>query len=261
MNSCHNKYYMTDINMTKSTVLEVKNLKKSYPGLHTIEDISLELGKKQFVSILGPSGCGKSTLFNIISGLEIPDKGRVIIDDKNYNGRTGRVSYMHQKDLLFPWTSIINNVCLPLFIKGENKNNSHIRAKKYFRDFGLEGFEDKYPNQLSGGMRQRAALLRTYLFANDIMLLDEPFGNLDAITRRKMQLWLLEILEKINASVLFITHDIDEALFLSDRIYLLSKRPAVIMKEFDIDIKRPHDNRIFTTPEFNKLKEEIITLL
>jgi len=247
--------------MTKSTILEVKNIKKSYPGLHTIEDISLKLEKKQFVSILGPSGCGKSTLFNIISGLEMPDNGNVVIDGEDYNGRTGRVSYMHQKDLLFPWSSIINNVCLPLFLKGKNKKDSYIEANKYFRDFGLEGFEDKYPNQLSGGMRQRAALLRTYLFANDIMLLDEPFGSLDAITRRKMQLWLLEILEKIDASVLFITHAVDEAIFLSDRIYLLSERPAVVRKVFDIDIKRPRDKKMFTKPEFIKLKEEIINLL
>jgi ABC-type nitrate/sulfonate/bicarbonate transport system ATPase subunit len=247
--------------MKKSTVLEEKNIRKSYYKLHTLEDISLKLEKKQFVSILGPSGCGKSTLFNIISGLEMPDKGRVIIDGKDYNGKTGRVSYMHQKDLLFPWNNIINNVCLPLFLKGGSKKDSYKEAEKYFRDFGLEGFEDKYPNQLSGGMRQRAALLRTYLFANDIMLLDEPFGSLDAITRRKMQLWLLEILEKINASVLFITHAVDEAIFLSDKIYLLSERPAVIRKIFDIDIKRPRDKKMFTMPEFNKLKEEIITLL
>ena len=247
--------------MAKSTLLEVINIKKSYWKLPTLEDISLKLKRNQFVSILGPSGCGKSTLFNIISGLEMPDRGKVIIDDRQYNGKTGRVSYMRQKDLLFPWNNIINNVCLPLFVKGGNKKNSYARAKKYFRDFGLEGFEDKYPNQLSGGMRQRAALLRTYLFADDIMLLDEPFGNLDAITRRKMQLWLLEILKKINASVLFITHDIDEAIFLSDRIYLLSKRPAVVREIFDIDIRRSHDKKLFTTPEFNKLKEEITALL
>ena len=247
--------------MTKNSILEVKNLKKSYPGLNTIEDISLKLERKQFVSILGPSGCGKSTLFNIISGLEMPDRGKVIIDGKDFNGKTGRVSYMHQKDLLFPWSSILNNVCLPLFLKGGNKKNSYLEAEKHFKDFGLEGFEDNYPNQLSGGMRQRAALLRTYLFAGDIMLLDEPFGSLDAITRRKMQLWLLEILEKIKASVLFITHAVDEAIFLSDRIYLLSERPAVIRKIFDIDIKRPRDKKMFTTPEFIKLKEEIITLL
>ncbi len=247
--------------MAINTLLEVKSIKKSYWRLPTLEDISLKLKRNQFVSILGPSGCGKSTLFNIISGLEMPDRGRVLIDGKEYNGKTGRVSYMHQKDLLFPWNNIINNVCLPLFVKGKNKKNSYIKAKKYFRDFGLEGFEDKYPNQLSGGMRQRAALLRTYLFADDIMLLDEPFGNLDAITRRKMQLWLLEILEKINASVLFITHDIDEAIFLSDRIYLLSKRPAVVVKILNIDIRSSHYKKLFTAAEFNKLKEDIITLL
>ena len=126
--------------MASNTLLEVKNIRKSYPKLHTLEDISLKLERNQFVSILGPSGCGKSTLFNIISGLELPDRGKVIIDGEDYNGKTGRVSYMYQKDLLFPWNNIINNVCLPLFIKGENKKNSHNRAKKYFKDFGLEGF-------------------------------------------------------------------------------------------------------------------------
>ncbi len=247
--------------MAKETILEVINLKKSYPGLSTLEDISLELEKNQFASVLGPSGCGKSTLFNIISGLETPDRGRIIIDGQDYNGRTGRVSYMHQKDLLLPWKNIIDNVCLPLFIKGLDLKNSYKRAEKYFPEFGLEGFEKNYPFQLSGGMRQRAALLRTYLFADDIMLLDEPFGNLDAITRRNMQTWLLELFEKLDASVLFITHSIDEAIFLSDRIYLLSKRPAVIRKIFDINIKRPRDNKIITSVEFNRLKEEIIQLL
>lgn len=247
--------------MAKETILELVNLKKSYPGLSTLEDISLELEKNQFASVLGPSGCGKSTLFNIISGLEAPDRGRIIIDGQDYNGRTGRVSYMHQKDLLLPWKNIIDNVCLPLFIKGIDRKNSYKRAEKYFPEFGLEGFEKNYPFQLSGGMRQRAALLRTYLFADDIMLLDEPFGNLDAITRRNMQTWLLGLFEKLDASVLFITHSIDEAIFLSDRIYLLSKRPAVIRKIFDINIKRPRDNKIITSVEFNRLKEEIIQLL
>lgn len=247
--------------MAKETILEVINLKKSYPGLSTLEDISLKLEKNQFVSVLGPSGCGKSTLFNIISGLEVPDGGRIIIDGQDYNGKTGRVSYMHQKDLLLPWKNIIDNVCLPLFIKGENRKNSYEMAEKYFPEFGLDGFEKKYPSQLSGGMRQRAALLRTYLFADDIMLLDEPFGSLDAITRRNMQYWLLRLFERLDASVLFITHSIDEAIFLSDRIYLLSNRPAVIRKIFDIDIKKPRDNKIITSVEFNRLKEEIIQLL
>lgn len=247
--------------MGNNTVLEVKDIRKSYPGLHTLEDISLRLEKNQFISILGPSGCGKSTLFNIVSGLELPDRGNVFINGKDFNGKTGRVSYMHQKDLLLPWKNIIDNVCLPLYIKGMDRETAHGKAVENFADFGLEGFEKKYPYQLSGGMRQRAALLRTYLFADDIMLLDEPFGSLDAITRRKMQDWLLELYEKLDASILFITHDIDEAIFLSDRIYLLSKRPAVVRKTFDIDIKRPRNKKILTSSQFNDLKEEIIKLL
>jgi ABC-type nitrate/sulfonate/bicarbonate transport system ATPase subunit len=247
--------------MADKTILEVINVRKSYPGLHTVENISLELKKNQFVSVLGPSGCGKSTLFNIISGIEIPDRGKIIINGKQYNGKTGRVSYMHQKDLLLPWNNIIDNVCLPLFIKGQNRRESHEKALKHFPEFGLEGFDRKYPFQLSGGMRQRAALLRTYLFADDIMLLDEPFGNLDAITRRKMQYWLLGLFEKLDASILFITHDIDEAIFLSDRIYLLSKRPAVVRKIFDVAIKRPRETGIITSPEFNSLKRKILEML
>ena len=246
---------------SQKTLIEAVNIKKSFGNLHTLEDVTLSLEKNQFVSILGPSGCGKSTLFNVISGLELPDRGNIIIDSKNYNGKTGRVSYMHQKDLLFPWNNIIGNVSLSLLIKGWNKKKAQTEAKKYFTDFGLKGFEKSYPSQLSGGMRQRAALLRTYLFANDIMLLDEPFGSLDAITRRKMQLWLLEVWERIEASILFITHDIDEAIFLSDKIYLLSRRPAVVREIFNVEIKRPRDNRTFTSIEFNRIKEKIIILL
>jgi len=242
-------------------ILEVIDIKKSYPGLNTLENINLELYRRQFVSILGPSGCGKSTLFNIISGLEKPDQGKVIIDSEIYNGKTGRVSYMHQKDLLLPWNNILDNVCLPLYIKGETKKSAHRKAAGYIPEFGLQGFEQNYPSQLSGGMRQRAALLRTYLFAQDIMLLDEPFASLDAITRRKMQAWLLRLFDKLDASILFITHDIDEALFLSDRIYLLSQRPALVNKVFDINIARPRDINILTSPEFNQVKEEILKLL
>jgi len=245
----------------KKILIEAVNIKKSFGSLHTLEDISLTLKKNQFVSILGPSGCGKSTLFDVISGLELPDRGNIIIEGKNYNGKTGRVSYMHQKDLLLPWNTIIANVSLSLLIKGWGKKEAENEARKYFTDFGLKGFEKSYPGQLSGGMRQRAALLRTYLFARDIMLLDEPFGSLDAITRRKMQLWLLGIWKRIKASILFITHDIDEAIFLSDRIYLLSRRPSVVREIFDVDIGRPRSNKTFTAAGFNKIKEKIINLL
>ncbi|MBN1298921.1 MAG: ABC transporter ATP-binding protein [Actinobacteria bacterium] len=249
------------MNNQENILIEVKNIKKSFGDLYTLKDISIVLEKNHFVSIVGPSGCGKSTLFDVIAGLEKPDRGNVFIEGKNHNGKTGRVSYMHQKDLLFPWSNIIDNVCVPLLIKGYKKKDAANIAAKHFAAFGLEGFEKRYPSQLSGGMRQRAALLRTYLFADDIMLLDEPFASLDSITRKKMQLWLLKIWEQINASIFFITHDIDEAIFLSDRIYLLSPRPATVKGIFDIDIQRPRGSTVFTSEKFNHIKEEIFKLL
>ena len=241
--------------------VEALNIKKSFGNLDTLEDVSIVLEENKFVSILGPSGCGKSTLFDIIAGLEKPDKGMVLIEDKNYTGKTGRVSYMHQKDLLLPWKTVLDNACIPLIIKGLNLNMSREKANSFFSLFGLSGFEKYYPQQLSGGMRQRAALLRTYLFSDDIMLLDEPFGGLDAITRRDMQFWLLKLLENFKSSILFITHSVDEAIFLSDKIYLFSKRPASIEKVFEINIKRPRDYKVFTSEEFNKIKSEILHLL
>lgn len=241
--------------------LEIIDVTKYFDELYTLESISLTLKENQFATILGPSGSGKSTLFNIIAGIEKADKGRVLIEGKDFTGKTGRVSYMHQKDLLLPWRTILDNTIIPLTIKGIGKKEARQQAKNYFSLFGLKDFENHYPHQLSGGMRQRAALLRTYLFSEDIMLLDEPFGGLDAITKRKMQQWLLSVLDNLKASILFITHDIDEAIFLSDRIYVLSERPAKIKAIFDINIPRPRDNSSFISEEFMKLKEEILDLL
>jgi ABC-type nitrate/sulfonate/bicarbonate transport system ATPase subunit len=244
-----------------SSKIEALNIKKSFSNLDTLEDVSVVLEENKFVSILGPSGCGKSTLFDIISGLEKPDKGAVLIEGKNYTGKTGRVSYMHQKDLLLPWRTVLDNACIPLIIKGLSLSKSREKADSYFNLFGLSGFEKYYPGQLSGGMKQRAALLRTYLFSDDIMLLDEPFGGLDAMTRRDMQFWLLKLLANFKSSILFITHSVDEAIFLSDKIYLFSKRPAIVKEVFEINIKRPRDYKVFTSIEFNKIKGEILHLL
>ncbi len=241
--------------------VEVKNLKKSFGQLHTLDNVSLTLDENQFVTILGPSGSGKSTLFNIIAGLWTPDKGKVLIEGEDYTGKTGRVSYMHQKDLLLPWKNILENVCVPLILKGSLKKDAEKKALKYFKIFGIDGFEKNYPNQLSGGMRQRASLLRAYLFSNDIMLLDEPFGGLDAMTKRRMQHWLLQVFKNLNASILFITHDIDEAIFLSDKIYVFSERPAYIKAKFEVNINRPRDNKTFTSAEFTEIKKEILSLL
>lgn len=252
---------MTTYQNNNEIKLELKNIYKTFQDTPVLEGVSIQLQNKEFVSILGASGSGKSTIFNIISGLLEPDKGEVVIQGEDYTGKTGRVSYMYQKDLLLPWRKVIDNAALPLVIKGMEKQQARDMVNPFFKIFGLEGFEHKYPFQLSGGMRQRAALLRTYMFSRDIMLLDEPFGGLDAITRAKMHQWLLEVLEQLEASVLFITHDIEEAIFLSDRIYILSERPAFIKKEIKIDLKRPRAKEILISKEFNDLKAEILSLL
>lgn len=249
------------MNIYQKNKLSINNICKSFDEILVVDNVSLNLKENEFVSLLGPSGSGKSTIFNIIAGLITPDEGNVIIDDENFTGKTGRVSYMYQKDLLLPWKKIIDNVALPLVVKGNNKKKSREMVKDYFKIFGLEGFEYKYPFQLSGGMRQRAALMRTYMFSEDIILLDEPFGGLDAITKKKMQYWLLEVLDSLKASILFITHDIDEALFLSDRIYILSDRPAKIKTEIKVDLQKPRENGIVTTSKFNELKKDIMNML
>ncbi len=217
------------------TKIMVDKISKTLDGLYTLADISLTVGENEIVVVLGPSGCGKSTLLNIISGLITPDSGTIKIDGADYTGKTARVSYMQQKDLLLDSRSILDNVTIPLLLKGMTKNKAQAYARSHFTDFGLVGFEHYYPRQLSGGMRQRAALLRTYLFASDIMLLDEPFAALDAITRRKMHLWLLKLHKHYQSSILFVTHDIEEALLLADRVYILSSRPAVIRRELQLD--------------------------
>ena len=250
-----------NLSKTNKFKVETLHLNMNYEGNPILHDISVALSEREFVSIVGPSGCGKSTLFNIIAGLVEPESGDVLIDGLSHRGKSGRVSYMHQKDLLLPWKTILDNVCIPLILKGGSKADSNEKALGYFELFGLKGFEKKYPHQLSGGMKQRAALLRTYLFSDDIILLDEPFGGLDAITKRKMQAWLLEVLENLNASVFFITHDIEEAILLSDRIYVLSERPASIAMEIGVDMERPRDADIVTSQKFNEIRKQILELL
>ncbi len=241
--------------------LEVQGLTSLYDSLPILNDVSIHLNEGEFVSIVGPSGCGKSTLFHHISGIMAPEQGRILIDAEDRTGRAGRVSYMYQKDLLMPWKKVVDNVALPLRLKGVGKQESREKALELFELFGLEGFEKAYPYQLSGGMRQRASLLRTYLCNNDILLLDEPFGGLDAITRARLQDWLLELLARLDVSVLFITHDIEEALYLSDRIYVLSDRPATVCREFELHFDRPRERSLMADREFAKLKLEIYQLL
>ncbi|HZK44035.1 MAG TPA: ABC transporter ATP-binding protein [Syntrophomonadaceae bacterium] len=232
----------------------VENVSKTLGTLHTIDNISLEVQDNEFVVILGPSGCGKSTLFHIISGLIKPDTGSIYIDGKNWTGKTGRVGYMQQKDLLLPSKNVLSNVAIPLLLKGVEPKTAYLEVKRNLADFGLEGFEKYYPRQLSGGMKQRAALLRTFLFAKDILLLDEPFASLDAITRRKMHLWLKDLYLEYKSTILFVTHDIEEAFMLADRIYILSARPAQINAEYNLKLYP-------TSLEQQNLKEEILSIL
>lgn len=239
-------------------ILTTNHVTKSFDGKKIIEDISIELNEKEIVCLLGVSGAGKTTLFNLIAGITVPDEGTVILNGKDITGKAGRVSYMLQKDLLLPYRTIEENVALPLIIKGEKKAKAIEKVRPHFAQFDLEGTEKKYPHQLSGGMRQRAALLRTYMFSEGVALLDEPFSALDTITKSMIHKWYLEVMEKINLSTIFITHDIDEAILLSDRIYLLTGHPGKITKEIVIKEKKPRRKDFNLTDEFLQYKREII---
>lgn len=241
--------------------LKVTDVTVSFDESTIIEDISIELHEGELVSLLGTSGGGKTTLFNVISGLVTPDKGKVEIDGKDVTGKPGNVSYMLQKDMLLPYKTIEDNVALPLIIKGEKKNPAREKVGRFFGEFGLEGTQKKYPHQLSGGMRQRAALLRTYMFSKEVALLDEPFSALDTMTKSEMHKWYLDVMERIRLSTLFITHDIDEAILLSDRIYLLTGTPGHIVHEIVINEPRPRKQEFTLTEEFLKYKKTILNLL
>lgn len=248
--------------------LVVENVSKSFGDKKVLESVSLTLEEGEIVCILGASGVGKSTLFHIISGLLMPDEGRVLLDGEDVTGKPGKISYMLQKDMMLPYKTVLDNVALPLIIKktsGEGEiwrwrriRTAREKAAAYFEEFGLSGYEKKYPAQLSGGMRQRAALLRTYLFSQEVALLDEPFSALDTITKGKMHQWYLSIMEEIHMSTLFITHDMDEAIILSDRIYILGGTPAVIQDEITVSGKKPGAEEFKISPEFLEYKKRIL---
>lgn len=237
--------------------LKAENITVAYENEPVIENINLSLEKGEIVSILGASGCGKTTFFNAVAGLSPVDAGKVYLDSEDITGKTGVVSYMLQKDLLLPHYTIIDNVSLPLVMKGEKKKSARKKAREYFELFGLSGYENKYPSELSGGMRQRAALMRTYLTGNDVILLDEPFSALDTITKSAMHSWYLDIMKKIGLSTVFVTHDIDEAILLSDKVYILSGKPGKITDEIKIDLPKPRSNEEVTDEDFIRYKRLI----
>ena len=237
--------------------IELQHVSKTFIGMGrtvpALRDISLKVMPGEFVTIIGASGSGKSTLFNLCVGLLEPDSGEILIDGEKPQRRAGMLGYMPQRDLLLPWRSILDNVILPLDIKGIPRQESRQKALEMFPHFGLESFEHDYPSSLSGGMRQRAALLRTWLTDSDTLLLDEPFGALDALTRKELQDWLLRVWQEFGRTVMFITHDVEEAVYLADRVIVLSARPGTVKRELKIDLSRPRRQGMVAEPGFGIL--------
>src|SRR6266481_203429 len=230
-------------------------------AFQALAPITLSIPQGRFVSLIGPSGCGKSTIFNIIAGLLEPTGGRVMIDGVDATGTIGRVGYMLQKDLLLPWRTVLDNVILGMEIQGVPLREARQRALPLLLRYGLAGFEYLYPNSLSGGMRQRAALLRTLLFDTDVILLDEPFGALDAQTKLQMQEWLMRLWSDFGKTVVFVTHDVDEAIYLSDEVHVMATRPGRIIETIPVTLDRPRLRTASLTPDFIATKERCLELL
>ncbi|MEJ6471581.1 ABC transporter ATP-binding protein [Fusobacterium animalis] len=236
-------------------ILEVKNLSYSFGNNPILKDINIHVNENEIVAIVGSSGVGKSTLFNLIAGVLKKQTGEITINGSD--DYIGKVAYMLQKDLLFEHKTIINNVILPLIIAKVNKKKALEEGNKILKQFNLDKYANKYPQQLSGGMRQRVALIRTYMFKRKIFLLDEAFSALDAITKKELHKWYLDLKKEFNLTTLLITHDIEEAVFLSDRIYILGNKPGEIIEEIKIEINPNEDidvQRLF-------YKKEILNIM
>ncbi|MEK3712420.1 ATP-binding cassette domain-containing protein [Paenibacillus sp. FSL R7-0333] len=246
---------------TVPPALEVSGISKSFKHrrreTQVLDQVSLTVEPQEFVSIVGPSGCGKSTLFHIIGGLTLPDTGTVRMNGIPVTGQRGKISYMPQQPALFPWRSTLDNVLLGGELQGAPQREAREAARHWLAKIGLGGFERAYPHMLSGGMQQRAAFLRAMLAPQELMLLDEPFSALDALTREQMQRWLLELWEENRRSVLFITHNIEEALLLSTRIYVFSGRPGSVLHTVEVPFPRPRREEIADSPEFLRMRRQL----
>jgi ABC-type nitrate/sulfonate/bicarbonate transport system ATPase subunit len=229
--------------------------------LRVLDGVDLAVRPGEFSALIGPSGSGKSTLFNLVAGLDRPTAGEVRIDGRVTAGHNGQVAYMPQKDLLFPWRTVEDNAALGLEVQGMARKAARARVRPLFREFGLDGFERSYPGQLSGGMRQRAALLRTVAMERPVLLLDEPFGALDSLTRTQMQLWLAEMWQRHAWTVVLVTHDIREAVFLADSVHVLSERPARVTARIKVDLPRPRTTQTFLSAEFARPERDVLDAL
>ena len=245
--------------------IELERVCVDFPSGHgtipVLRDIDLFAGEGEFVTLIGPSGCGKSTLLNVVAGLQEPTSGSIRLDGRSTAVQVGATAYMPQKDLLMPWRTVLDNTILGMEIRGVPRAEARVQALSLFELFGLSGFEHDYPAVLSGGMRQRAAFLRTVLTGKDVMLLDEPFGALDALTRSNMQEWLLHLWDSLRKTILFVTHDVDEAVLLSDRVYLLTARPGRVKLTLEVDLPRPREYQMVTSSRFVALKEVLLVAL
>lgn len=235
-----------------SYFVSVEHLDVRFGDRTVLESVSFGVAKSSFVSIIGPSGCGKSTLLNVLSGTVRPTAGAV---------RTPRTAHMPQKDLLLPWRNILDNTALGLEVQGVRRAQARAQAAELFPPFGLDGYEQSWPEQLSGGMRQRAALLRTVVQGRPVLLLDEPFGALDAITRIRMQDWLQRVWQEYRWTILMITHDIREAIHLSDRVIVLGGRPAHVRADIEIDLPRPRTSTLHADPHFGRIELSVSAAL
>ncbi len=255
-----------DIRAAGALALEVRGVSKDFRDeaghvVRALDGVSLRVAAGELVALVGPSGAGKSTLLAIVAGLEAPTSGAVALDGDANARRLGRVGYMPQRDLLLPWRTALGNAIAGLQVQGVPGEEARAHARALFATFGVSGFEDSYPHALSGGMRQRVAFARTALAASDLLLLDEPFGALDALTRAGLQTWLLEIWGGLGKSCLLVTHDVDEALLLADRVYVLSPRPGRVRLERTIPLERPRRAAMLARPEVAALKAELLWAL
>ena len=245
----------------KLTIQNVSHLFASNAAVPVLDDINIGVATGAFVSLIGRSGCGKSTLFNMIAGLLRPTRGTIQLDGRDISGHAGLVGYMLQKDLLLPWRTVLDNVILGLELGKRSKAECRDLAIPFLRRYGLSGYESSYPRELSGGMRQRVALLRTLLCNTDVILLDEPFSALDAQTRGDMQAWLLDIWSEFSKTIVLVTHDVEEAVYLSDEIFVLSSRPGRVRETISVGLSRPRERSIITSPQFADLKARCLRIL